>query len=194
MKYFKIILSVLIAQLLGITDISAQVKIEKRYLLQGGKGAETTMTLIGDITDTVPINYYLSYNVCVSENVWMIHCVPWTDFEVILPYDAKVLFKTFKGNVIELKAFTKENGTRRFDCKLNKKVYQKYISGVHCELSGNQLEVLLHEGIKKIRIETTFPKGYIEREYNDLQLTQSLNYARNLLIDELKSIDIHNDF
>ena len=65
---------------------------------------------------------------------------------------------------------------------------------MHCKLSGNQLEVLLHEGIKKIRIETTFPKGYIEREYNDLQLTQSLNYARNLLIDELKSIDIHNDF
>ena len=56
MKYFKIILSVLIAQLLGITDISAQVKIARRYLLQGGKGAETTMTLIGDITDTVPIN------------------------------------------------------------------------------------------------------------------------------------------
>lgn len=108
MKYFKIILSVLIAQLLGITDISAQVKIARRYLLQGGKGAETTMTLIGDITDTVPINYYLSYNVCVSENVWMIHCVPWTDFEVILPYDAKVLFKTFKGNVIELKASTKK--------------------------------------------------------------------------------------
>ncbi len=65
---------------------------------------------------------------------------------------------------------------------------------MHCELSGNQVEVLLHEGIKKIRIETTFPNGYIEREYNDLQLTQSLNYARNLLIDELKSIDIHNDF
>lgn len=194
MKNIKRILLILIVQLFAINNMIAQGQIADRYMVQGGKGAETAPELIGSINDKVAIGYYLSCNVVPPEDIWMIHCLPSTDYEVSIPYAAKVLLKTFCGNIIELEAFTKDDGHTRKKLSVDKKIYMKYVSGVHCKVSHEQLELFLREGIQKIRIETTFPNGYIEREYNDMQLTKSLLNAYNLLINELKPVDIHEGF
>ncbi len=55
----------------------------------------------------------------------MIHCIPWTEFEVILPYDAKVLIKTFDDNFIELTSFTNDDGNTISECRLNDKTYNR---------------------------------------------------------------------
>ncbi len=65
---------------------------------------------------------------------------------------------------------------------------------MHCKLSFAQLEQIINEGINKIRIQTTFPNGYIEREYADKSVSNSLSRARNILWEELKPVDIYEGF
>lgn len=172
----------------------AKDNIAERYELADGKGASTSLTLIGGISHNTPINYYLSLNVCKNEEIWMIHFIPWTTYKVRIPYSGKVLIKTFENSILELCAFTKDDGVKLENVFVNKKRYERYISGAHCKLTYDQLLKIIEEGVYKIRIQTDLPNGYIERTYCDNYVALSLKEGHDILLNELREIDIYDGF
>lgn len=184
---------ILLICITAIAPLNGQI-IREKYEVQGGRGAETAMIVIGEPTNSPLINYYLSYNVTNQGNLWMVHLIPWTEYRVEIPYDAKVLIKTFDEKVIELSAFTKEDGENLTDCMVDNKPYNRYVSGVHCKITPAQLDQLIAEGVKKVRIQTITPNGFIEKIYNNNAVATYLSSASVLLKKELTPVDIYDGF
>ncbi len=175
-------------------DVYSQEKIVERYGVVGGRGAETSRILIGDINNKTPILYYLSYNACPPNDVWMLHFLPWTTYPVEIPEPAKVLIKTFENHTLELPIFYSYNGTTLSSRMLDNKPLERYVSETHCKISYDQLLLLIKEGVMKIRIQTILPNGYIERVYDNNDFALSIKKAHDILIKELKPIDLYEGF
>lgn len=186
-------ITIILTALCAIQGYS-QESIVYRYKLNGGKGAQTSMVLIGGIMNHLPINYYLSCNVTSQGELWMLHIIPWTEYKIEFPYKAKVLIRDFNNNILELSASTTDDGNEITSVTCDNQSYNRYISGVHCKLSQSQLEQLINRGIRKIRIQSNIPKGFVEREYDNMSVASTLSRAYHVLKEEFKPIDIYVGF
>lgn len=124
------------------------------------------------------------FNKLEKSEGWMLGILLYSDREFDVDFKAKVLIKTFKDNVIEL---INESSSIQHDrdypyAKSHNYDIVDYQCYINYKISTDDLKILMSEGIKKMRFETT--RGFKDIQWEEDVFGKILSSEYNLVLKE----------
>lgn len=149
-------------------------------------------------TDRTPLIYSLKSYVTAEDSTFFYLCISISSMKsYTIPQNGILLIKTCKDDVIECKQLAESYETEdilgTYIPLINQSIH---VSNAIYPISESDLELVIKDGIKKVRLETEFQN--IDSEYNSnksILLKEKMETMFNLLHNALKTKkDIRDDF